>query len=73
MIDDLEEGKGEQSKPVGDSQETLHARVRRLWTRLATWGVELRGIRPIPVEERTDTKLISIFSFWFSMSCNLLP
>lgn len=41
--------------------------------RLLTWGVEIRGITPVPVEERTDTRFVNIFSLWFTMSVTLLP
>jgi hypothetical protein len=41
--------------------------------KLLTWGVEVRGITPVPVEERTDTRFINIFSLWFTMSVSLLP
>ncbi|KII95691.1 hypothetical protein PLICRDRAFT_96749 [Plicaturopsis crispa FD-325 SS-3] len=46
---------------------------RSLWARLASWGVETRGITPIPVAERTGTAYVNVFSIWFSMSLNLLP
>lgn len=35
--------------------------------------VELQGISPIPVKERTVTKTLNIFTLWWSMSCNILP
>lgn len=42
-------------------------------SKAAAWGVELRGITPVPFEEKTDTRYINIFFLWFSMSANLLP
>lgn len=36
-------------------------------------GVEIRGIIPIPYEERTVTQYSNIFSLWFCMACNALP
>lgn len=52
-----------------------------LWGHLLYYGhkvivagrVELQGISPIPVKERTVTKTLNIFTLWWSMSCNILP
>ncbi|WPJ59864.1 hypothetical protein SMAC4_04399 [Sordaria macrospora] len=52
-----------------------------LWGHLCYYGhkvivagrVELQGISPIPVKERTVTKTLNIFTLWWSMSCNILP
>jgi hypothetical protein len=35
--------------------------------------VEIRGIAPIPVEERTVTRTINIFTLWWCMNANILP
>ncbi|KAJ5930181.1 hypothetical protein N7466_005674 [Penicillium verhagenii] len=46
----------------------------RAWlSKFASWGVELRGIAPVPMEERTDKRYINVFFVWFTMSTNLLP
>ncbi|KAF8656966.1 hypothetical protein AX16_002321 [Volvariella volvacea WC 439] len=43
------------------------------WSRrLKTLGVESRGIRPTPLEERTDTRYSKIFFIWFSANFNIL-
>ncbi|KAF9459715.1 NCS cytosine-purine permease [Collybia nuda] len=43
------------------------------WTqRLLTWGVESRGVWPVPIEERTDTQFSKIFFIWFSANTNIL-
>lgn len=34
--------------------------------------VEVRGIQPIPVKERTVERTINIFTLWWSMSTNIL-
>jgi NCS1 nucleoside transporter family len=39
---------------------------------LLTWGVEARGIRPVPMEERIDKQFSKIFFIWFSMNFNIL-
>lgn len=52
--------------------EALPRWQRWLW-KAATWGrVEIRGISPIPVEERTIKRTINIFTLWFGMSANIL-
>ncbi|KIW20518.1 hypothetical protein PV08_01093 [Exophiala spinifera] len=43
------------------------------WKQFTSYGVELRGIEPVPVEQRTDTRTFSIFSLWWTFSVNLLP
>ncbi|KAL5342475.1 permease for cytosine/purines, uracil, thiamine, allantoin-domain-containing protein [Aspergillus crustosus] len=49
-------------------------RVPESWlSRIANWGVELRGVTPIPIEERTDDRFINVFFVWFTLSTNLLP
>ncbi|KAI3326922.1 NCS1 nucleoside transporter [Xylariaceae sp. AK1471] len=35
--------------------------------------VELRGVLPVPLEERTSTRYSNYFSIWFCMNVNLLP
>lgn len=38
-----------------------------------TFGrVEVRGITPIPVKERTVEKTINVFTLWWSMNTNIL-
>ncbi|KAI8945901.1 permease for cytosine/purines, uracil, thiamine, allantoin-domain-containing protein [Xylaria longipes] len=41
--------------------------------KLSNWGIELRGITPVPLEERVDKRFINVFFVWFTMSTNLLP
>ncbi|KAL4876527.1 permease for cytosine/purines, uracil, thiamine, allantoin-domain-containing protein [Aspergillus karnatakaensis] len=49
-------------------------RVPQSWlSRIANWGVELRGVTPVPIEERTDDRFINVFFVWFTLSTNLLP
>ncbi|KAF7555281.1 hypothetical protein G7Z17_g2318 [Cylindrodendrum hubeiense] len=47
---------------------------KRMFYKAASFGrVELRGIQPIPVEERTDTQFANVFTIWWCMNANLLP
>ncbi|KAJ9645020.1 hypothetical protein H2204_001482 [Knufia peltigerae] len=43
------------------------------WKQVTSFGVELRGIEPVPVEQRTDTRAVNIFSLWWTLSLSLLP
>jgi len=46
---------------------------RELLRKAITFGrVEVRGITPIPVKERTVTRTVNIFTLWWSMSTNIL-
>ncbi|KAF8898130.1 NCS cytosine-purine permease [Gymnopilus junonius] len=40
--------------------------------RLATWGVEERGIVPVPLEERTDEQYSKLCFVWFSSNLTIL-
>lgn len=35
--------------------------------------VEVGGIAPIPVEERTVRKTVNVFTLWWCMNANILP
>lgn len=49
--------------------------VAQSWSlrKFASLGVETGGIVPIPVAERTNTRVHGIFTLWLTMSVNLLP
>ncbi|KAK3378473.1 permease for cytosine/purines, uracil, thiamine, allantoin-domain-containing protein [Podospora didyma] len=50
------------------------APLRTFLRKAAVFGrVELRGIAPIPIKERTVTRTINVFTLWWSMSVNILP
>ncbi|KAF5392918.1 hypothetical protein D9757_001063 [Collybiopsis confluens] len=40
--------------------------------KLLRWGVEARGISPVPVSERNDTQYYKLFFLWFTMNFNIL-
>jgi hypothetical protein len=52
---------------------SFEAKPKPLWFRVLNWGVEEGGIAPIPVEKRTDTRYINLFSVWFTALLCLLP
>jgi hypothetical protein len=41
--------------------------------RFSNYGIELRGVTPVPDDERVDKRFWSVFFLWFTMSTNLLP
>lgn len=46
----------------------------RVWNKLLSLeAIEQEGVQPIPVSERTNTRVIGIFTLWFTLSTNLLP
>ncbi|KAI0938478.1 hypothetical protein AcW1_001795 [Taiwanofungus camphoratus] len=46
--------------------------LRRVTYLLTKWGIETNGIDPIPLAERTDTRLYQMFFVWFSSNVNVL-
>ncbi|KIL56924.1 hypothetical protein M378DRAFT_434337 [Amanita muscaria Koide BX008] len=63
----------ENSEKSLDKESVNDERFLSQWTkRLLALGVESRGIRPVPPEERTDTQLFKLFFIWFSVNCNAL-
>jgi hypothetical protein len=42
------------------------------WHRLASFGVETRGVEPVALKDRTDTRPFNIFSFWWTASLTML-
>jgi hypothetical protein len=76
MIDiDIEKNDASTSDVVVSESTASNAlyKGRSWWSKLVSWGVEVRGITPVPVEERTDTRLVNIFTVWFTMSVSVLP
>ncbi|KAE9963673.1 hypothetical protein BLS_009073, partial [Venturia inaequalis] len=43
-----------------------------LWKRITLSGMELRGVEPVPIEERNDKHGLNIFTMWWSISLTLL-
>lgn len=42
------------------------------WRKLASYGVELRGVQPVALEERTDKHPINLLSFWCTVGLTML-
>ncbi|KAI0726995.1 NCS cytosine-purine permease [Fomitopsis betulina] len=73
------EGKLETTESEKDAEslaEDLHE--NQLWAKtrwrqqLLRWGVEERGILPVPPSQRTDTHYSKVFFVFFSANCNIL-
>jgi hypothetical protein len=49
--------------------------VAQSWSlkKFASLGVETGGVVPIPLSERTNTRVHGIFTLWLTMSVNMLP
>ncbi|THH19544.1 hypothetical protein EW146_g1640 [Bondarzewia mesenterica] len=45
---------------------------KALWSKISSWGVETRGIEPVPIEDRTHENYFSIFTFFWTMNFCLL-
>lgn len=81
-----EDGLGEKPPPVQGPETDVDSglapsapaggrwpRTRDLLSKAAALGrVEVRGITPIPVKERTVDKTLNIFTLWWSMNTNIL-
>lgn len=63
----------EKNLPTADITVSDSESKNAWWSKISTWGVEVRGIVPVPIEERTDGKFVNIFSLWWTMSVSLLP
>ncbi|KAL0258127.1 hypothetical protein SLS55_007299 [Diplodia seriata] len=50
-----------------------HQNTTSLLRRLTSWGVEVRGIAPVPEKDQTKTQYHNVFFLWLSMLVNLLP
>lgn len=56
------------------AMEAQQRRKMPAWlSKMTSYGVELRGVTPVPDDERIDMRFINVFFVWFTMSTNLLP
>ncbi|KKY23860.1 putative purine-cytosine permease fcy22 [Phaeomoniella chlamydospora] len=58
--------------PEDNSESYPSKKVGWLY-KLSNFGVEVRGIEPVPMSEKTDDEYIHVFQFWVSMLTNFLP
>ncbi|RYC59052.1 hypothetical protein CHU98_g7170 [Xylaria longipes] len=64
--------KGDISDVAEDSQIPSSGLRTTVLKYLSAGSVELRGVLPVPLEERTSTRYSSYFSIWFCMNVNVL-
>lgn len=58
------------------SSESLHVQqtsFQRMSRKLLDYGVETRGIHPVPVEQRTDSNCTRLFFIWSALGVSILP
>lgn len=68
--EDVESQKGPDVEVAGD----VHFRTCSGYLKkLATGGVEMRGLEPVPVEKRNHTKYYNIFTLFGGSFLTLLP
>jgi len=69
---DIEKSAHKEEYVLEEAQPT-YLQFSNSWTRkLLSWGVEARGIVPVPLSERTYTGYIQLFFIWFSFNFNIL-
>lgn len=70
---DVEKGPAAVSyvQETGEVQTNLVG-PRFIWSKISSWGVETRGIEPVPIEARTQENYASIFTFFWTMNFCLL-
>ncbi|KAH9918753.1 NCS cytosine-purine permease [Epithele typhae] len=68
---DVEMDGGSFAERAPQAQKDWH--YQHKWSRtLLQWGLETRGITPVPASERVDTQYNKIFFIWLSANMNIL-
>ncbi|KAF8526188.1 NCS cytosine-purine permease [Hysterangium stoloniferum] len=68
---DLSDLEDEKRKDVTVTSVDESYMVTAGWVpRLLSWGVETRGISPVPLHERTDVAYSRMFTFWMAINVN---
>jgi hypothetical protein len=73
---DMEKGIPEPSVQDADVAHGITTEVYgpvSLWKKLANYGVEIRGIEPVPEIERTDTRFLNVGTWLGASVLCLLP
>ncbi|TID25689.1 putative purine-cytosine permease fcy22 protein [Venturia nashicola] len=69
---DIETEKKNTSEFQRSIVEAGEATPLSIWKRITSSGIEMRGIEPVPIEERNDKNGFNIFTMWWSISLTLL-
>lgn len=74
---DVEKGATETSSrgtsEIGEVDDLFETPPSSFWAKLSDHGVEMRGAEPVPVEKRTDTRYINVFTIFATSMTSLLP
>ena len=70
---DIEKHTLSNPKEFGGEETRAEATQKPLWFRVLNSGVEAGGIAPVPVKDRKDTRIVNLFTVWFTMLLCLLP
>ncbi|KAI5362849.1 Putative purine-cytosine permease [Septoria linicola] len=76
MANDYYESDVERHQTSADSDVSRrkNSHEPRFWRNLMSWdAIEETGVQPVPVCDRTETRVIGVFTLWFTLSTNLLP
>ncbi|PPQ88566.1 hypothetical protein CVT25_009946 [Psilocybe cyanescens] len=60
------------TNPSTNINEVKQGAFQRFTLALLKLGVETEGSKPIPLEQRTDTRIYQMFWIWFSVNFNIL-
>lgn len=69
QLSDNEKGGFKDSAPPERRTPPLLQKVEKV---LLMGRIEAKGIQPVPIEERTNTRYWNIFTIWCSMNTNIL-
>ncbi|KAI2472351.1 permease for cytosine/purines, uracil, thiamine, allantoin-domain-containing protein [Annulohypoxylon bovei var. microspora] len=58
---------------VSEIEDQFQAPRSFFWAKFSDHGVELRGAEPVPVEKRTDTRYVNVFTVFATSMTSLLP
>ncbi|KAH9897580.1 permease for cytosine/purines, uracil, thiamine, allantoin-domain-containing protein [Xylariomycetidae sp. FL2044] len=66
-------GSDERNGEVQDVEDQFHQSRSSFWAKFSDHGVEMRGAEPVPVEKRTDTRYLNVFTVFSTSMTSLLP
>lgn len=58
---------------VGEIEDQFQVPRSSFWATFSDHGVEMRGAEPVPVEKRTDTRYVNVFTVFATSMTSLLP
>lgn len=76
---DVEKGPKEATSSTEPSEvdeiedQFFQAPKSSFWAKFSDYGVEMRGAEPVPVEKRTDTRYVNVFTVFATSLTSLLP